>query len=117
DGADYRVLDAASGEEIPVAGVGTPADPLVFDGLEVAFAAPPAAGDAFEIRAAENAVSGLALLVESPDRVAAAAPVRTRAALGNVGDGAVDLVAIDDPAHPDLRATTTIEFVDATTYQ
>src|SRR5690606_39056663 len=38
DGADYRVLDAASGEEIPVAGVGTPADPLVFDGLEVAFA-------------------------------------------------------------------------------
>lgn len=117
DGADYRILDATSGAEIPVTGTGSAADPLVFDGLEVAFAAPPAAGDAFEIRAVESAVSGLALLVENSDRVAAAAPVRTRAVLGNVGDVSVELVAIDDPADPDLLATTTIEFIDATTYQ
>src|SRR5690606_31879075 len=116
DGADYRVLDAATGSEIPVSWAGTPADPLVFDGLEVAFAAPPAAGDQFEVRALEHTLSDLALLVQNPDRVAAAAPVRTRAAIGNVGDGALELAAIDDPADPGLLTTTTIEFIDGATY-
>ena len=116
DGADYRVLDAATGAEIPVSGAGTVADPLVFDGLEVAFAAPPAAGDQFEVRALEHTLSDLALLVQNPDRVAAAAPVRTRAAIGNVGDGALELAAIDDPADPGLLTTTTIEFIDGATY-
>lgn len=115
DGIDYRVLDATTGAEIAAAGAGTAADPLTFDGLEIVFAAPPPAGDQFAIHALEHAVSGFSLLIEDPDRVAAAAPVRTRAALGNVGDGVIDLVAVD-PADPDLGTSATIEFIDPTTY-
>src|SRR5690606_4361708 len=75
-----------------------------------------AAGDQFAIRALEGAAGGLELLIQNPDRVAAAVPVRTRAALGNVGDGAIALAGIVDPAHPDLTSAATIEFTDPTTY-
>src|SRR5690606_8228584 len=116
DGAAYQVFDWTSGAEIAGSGAGTAADPLVVDGLEIAFAAPPAAGDEFAVRALDGAAGGLSLLVQNPDRVAAAAPVRARAALGNMGDGAIALAAIVDPSDPYLTATVAIEFTDATTY-
>jgi flagellar hook-associated protein 1 FlgK len=54
--------------------------------------------------------------VTSTADVAAAAPTRTRADLGNTGSAAISAGSVLDVTHPGLLATATIQFVSATTY-
>ena len=45
NGSAWSVIDRASGVVVPATGAGTPASPLLFDGLSIAATGAPAAGD------------------------------------------------------------------------
>lgn len=116
DGANYSLLHSGTGAPVATAGTGTVADPLVAEGLSIVLSGVPAAGDRIAIDALGDAAGGISLLVADPARIAAAAPTRTRTALDNTGSGTIASGTVFDAAHPQLLATATIEFIDASTY-
>jgi flagellar hook-associated protein 1 FlgK len=76
----------------------------------------PAASDQFYLKPLEHVAGTVSLLVTRPADVAAAAPTRTTTALTNTGAATISAGQIVNVAHPSLLTTSTIEFVNATTY-
>jgi len=80
----------------------------------------PAAGDTFQISPTASGATGLTLAVTDPNKVAAATPVRSSAALTNVGGATVSAATVNavpvvpNPAHPatdlNLQQPVTITF-------
>jgi flagellar hook-associated protein 1 FlgK len=116
DGSAYQLTRADNGAPVTMTGSGTALDPFVADGLAFVLSGAPAAGDRFSIRAVDEVPGNLRLLVTDPDRIAAAAPTRTRAALANSGKAAISAGTVIDVADAGLLSTATIEFLTAGTY-
>ena len=116
DGASSSLLRADTGTTVPMTGTGTALDPFLADGLSIVVSGAPAPGDQFLVRTVSEVPSSVSVLVVDPARIAAAAPTRTRAGLGNVGNGSISAGEIIDVTDPNLLLTATIEFLDATTY-
>jgi flagellar hook-associated protein 1 FlgK len=116
DGAAYTLYRSDDGSAVPMTGSGTALDPFVANGLTIVVGGVPAAGDRHQIQAVEPVAGGLRVLLASPSEIAAAAPTRTRAALGNAGNATISAGAAVDVADPNLLATATIEFLTPTTY-
>ena len=116
DGADWHLVNAASGEPLPMTGSGTAGDPFVAGGLAITVGGAPAAGDRVMIMPASGKASAFRTVIDDPQALAMAAPVRTLSAQENVGDAVIGKPAVTDPAHPDLLDTVVIEFTSATTY-
>ena len=76
----------------------------------------PAAGDQFLIKPLDRAPGTLQLLVTDGSDIAAAAPTRTSADLGNTGTGVISPGSVIDATNPNLLTTATIQFINATTY-
>jgi flagellar hook-associated protein 1 FlgK len=117
DGSNFTVNSEQTGASVAFTGAGTPADPLVFGGVEVVVTGAPAAGDDFTLRPTANAAGSLALAVNSGREIAAAYPVRAAADGSNTGSGTIQIDGITDRADPALLNDMEIEFLDATTYQ
>jgi flagellar hook-associated protein 1 FlgK len=116
DGAAYTLTRVDNGAVVPMTGSGTVGSPFVADGLSIVVTGAPGAGDQFYLKALEHVAGTMQLLVTRAADIAAAAPTRTSAALANTGTAAVSAGEVINVAHPSLLATSTIEFVDATTY-
>jgi flagellar hook-associated protein 1 FlgK len=84
--------------------------------LSIVVAGTPAAGDQFLLKPLEHVPGTLQLLATNPADVAAAAPTRTSAALGNIGNGTISAGQVVNVAAPGLLGTSTIQFINATTY-
>lgn len=65
------------------------------DGLTFSVAGAPAVNDSFLIRPTVNGAISFAVAVNDPAKIAAAAPIRTNAALTNAGDGKISAGAVD----------------------
>ncbi len=95
DGTSYamvRLSDSA------VTSLGTPgAFPATFtvDGFTVNLSAGAQQGDSFLIRPTAYAARDIALVTNDPAKIAAAAPMRTNAALSNTGAGRISAGAVD----------------------
>ena len=116
DGANYSLLRKDSGAVVPMSGTGTVADPFVADGLSIVVGGTPDPGDQFELRTVSQVTGGLAVLINDPALIAAAAPTRTRTSLSNTGSASISAGQVVDAGDPGLLAPATIEFLDATTY-
>jgi flagellar hook-associated protein 1 FlgK len=116
DGSSYTLTRSDNGQPVPMTGSGTALDPFLADGLELVVGGAAAAGDQFFIQPFDHVPGSLNVLITNPARVAAAAPVRTRAEPANIGDGTISAGQVIDVTDPDLLATTTIEFLDPATY-
>lgn len=77
-----------------------------------------AAGDGFLIRPTANAARDIALLTTDPTKLAAAAPMRTSAALANIGSAKISAGTVNTPLPLDanLQEPLSITFTSATTY-
>jgi flagellar hook-associated protein 1 FlgK len=83
------------------------------DGINITLSSgTPQAGDSFLIQPTRNGSSGLAMAIADPRAIAAAAPIRTAAALANTGTGSVSagVVNAPPPTNVNLQQTVTITF-------
>ena len=116
DGALFQLFRADDGTAVSMTGTGTAADPFLADGLSIVVSGAAAAGDRFLLDPLGDAAGTLQPLITTPDRVAAAAPIATRVVLANQGDATISSGEVADIADPGLLSTTTIEFLDPSTY-
>ena len=116
DGAVFQLFRADDGTAVSMTGTGTAADPFLANGLSIVVSGAAAAGDRFLLDPLADAGGTLQPLISTPDRVAAAAPIATRVVLANQGDATISPGEVADIADPGLLATTTIEFLDPSTY-
>jgi flagellar hook-associated protein 1 FlgK len=115
DGANYtltRLSDNQTWTGATAAAVATTAS----QGFDLALSGTPNAGDSFKIEPTRSGASSIAVAVTDARNIAAAAPMRTAAALANTGTGTVSAGTVNGPAPPNanLQQTVTITFVDAT---
>ncbi len=115
-GSAWTVQRADNGAAISFTGTGTALDPIVADGLSVVVSGTPAAGDRFLVRPTAAAIKGMDVLVTDPAKVAAAAPMRSSAALANTGSAAISAGEVLDATNAQLRSTVSLQFIDATHY-
>jgi flagellar hook-associated protein 1 FlgK len=116
DGTSYTLQRTDNGAVVPTTGTGTALDPLVANGISIVVSGSPAASDQFYLKPLEHVAGTVSVLVTRPADVAAAAPTRTRTALGNTGSAAISAGQVVDVGHASLLTTSTIEFTSATTY-
>jgi flagellar hook-associated protein 1 FlgK len=116
NGTTYTLLRTDTGAIVPMTGTGTAGNPFVANGISIVVSGAPAAGDQFLIKPLDQALGSLKVLVTSPGDIAAAAPTRTSADLGNTGTGAISAGSVIDVTNPNLLTTATIQFINSTTY-
>lgn len=116
-GTAWTVQRADNGAPVTFTGTGTNVDPIVADGLSIVIGgAAPVAGDRFLVKPTAGAIDGMSVLISDPAKVAAAAPVRTTAAVANTGSATISAGEVMDATNAQLRSTVTLQFTDATHY-
>jgi len=114
DGSDFILRRLSDGSTQTLAGGG----PFTVDGLDIAIGAPPAAGDRYLIQPTRDAAKALEVAVGGVREIAAAAPIRAGASLGNVSDAAITAGEVLDATDPALLTPVTLVFNDPpATYQ
>jgi flagellar hook-associated protein 1 FlgK len=116
NGTTYTLLRTDTGAVVPMTGAGTAGNPFVANGISIVVSGAPVAGDQFLIKPLDQAPGTLKVLVTNPGDIAAAAPTRTSADLGNTGTGAISAGSVIDVTNPNLLTTATIQFINSTTY-
>jgi len=112
DGATYTLTRLSDGTSTSGAGV-----PLTLDGVTVS-AATMNAGESFLVQPTRDAARLIDVKIKDTAQIAAAAPIRTSAALANTGNAQISAGAITGTlpgANP--QPGVTIEFLDDTHYQ
>ncbi len=103
DGSGYTLVRLADGR-----GEG-PFSTMPFtsaDGFSIDVGAtPPAAGDSFLIRPTRGMARSLELVIDDTAKIAAAAPLRVGADLGNSGSGRVELGTVTDVSGPEFTSS------------
>lgn len=112
----WQLRDASTGTAVPMTGAGTAGDPFRAAGLAFVVGGTPANGDKYRIEPTRDLIGGLEVAIEDAAEVAAASPVSTAAGAGNTGAGRISKPMVLDAGNADLRTTSTIEFLSATTY-
>ncbi|MEE4639220.1 MAG: flagellar hook-associated protein FlgK [Wenzhouxiangella sp.] len=118
DGTNFSLTNTVTGQNVALSGTGTPADPLVAEGLSiVADPADFSAGDRFAIQPTRTAAGGMTTLFSDPARLAAAAPIRAGADLDNLGNATISFGAVANIDNPALLDDVTIRFTDANNFE
>lgn len=105
DGTNYSLLRLSDNTAIPYT-LGTEVA-----GITLTLSGAPAAGDSFLIQPTRMGAANLALAISDPRAIAAAAPIRTSAALANTGTASISQGMVLDATNPNLLTTTTLNFV------
>lgn len=116
DGANWTARGLTSGSSLMVSGTGTPADPLLVEGMAVTVSGAANAGDRFRLNTGQEAISAISVALFDPAEIAAAAALRTSASVANTGNGAIDAGSVLDINNPNLNTPATIEFTDPNNY-
>jgi flagellar hook-associated protein 1 FlgK len=116
DGATYTVTRLSDNATV-YSGATAPTT-LASEGLTLALSGTAVAGDSFLIRPTRRAAEDFAVAVSDPRAIAAAAPIRTAAALANSGNARISAGTVNAPPPPDvnLQQTVTITFTSPSTY-
>lgn len=114
DGANYLATRLSDGSQTSFAAL-----PANIDGVTLTLSSgAPAVGDSFLIRPTRPGASGLSNAILSTSEIAAAAPIRTAAAIGNVGSASISAGTVNAPPPPNanLQQPVTITFTGAGTF-
>lgn len=107
DGAQFTLVNLATGVGTTLSGL-----PATVDGMTIGAGTwTPSAGDRFLIRPTRGLATTLQVAFADARDIAAAAPIRTSAALANTGTGTISAGEVLDATDPNLLVTTTINFV------
>lgn len=97
DGSNYTLTRLRDNVQVGTApGPGFPASGIAADGLNITMASGAmAAGDYFVIKPTAYAASAFNVLVADPNKIAAAAPIRTSSPMSNSGTGLISAGTVD----------------------
>jgi flagellar hook-associated protein 1 FlgK len=116
NGSGWSLQRQDNGVAVAMTGSGSVADPFKVDGLSIVLTGTPQAGDSLLVRPTHDAVAGLSVLITSPDKVAAAAPLLTAAATTNTGTGTINDGIVTTPGSW-VRGSYTLAFTSASAWQ
>ena len=118
-GTDYSLVRLSDGAITDLDAGGFPGGAVTVDGLEISLSPGTTIddGDTYLLRPTRTAAEDLELAITHTNDIAAAAPVRTAAAVGNTGTAKVSAGTVDAPPPVDvnLQQTVTITFDDPPT--
>ncbi len=96
-GGEYSLTRLSDGQVTRISGF--PASPLSVAGIQVDLASGAVAeGDSFLLRPVKQGAANFQVLLNDSRKIAAAAPMRSEADIGNAGSGTIDAVTVTDPA-------------------
>lgn len=104
DGANWNILSTSGSS----ATITPPTD--TFEGLTINIAGVAVAGDQFTIKPTLGGAKSIGVVVDDPNLIAAAVPIRTLSSLQNIGDIEISPGIITDVADPALLQAATITF-------
>jgi flagellar hook-associated protein 1 FlgK len=106
NGAGYTLLRLSDNTTTNYANL-----PQTVDGITITAPAPVTAGDSFLIRPTANGARDIALVTNDPNKIAAAAPIRT-ATVVNTGTGTISSGTVNapPPTNANLQETVSITF-------
>mgnify|MGYP001573289187 FL=1 len=114
DGSNaYTLTRLSDGTTTAIAtGGASPYTTSAIDGFTLTITAGAATGDTFLVKSVTGSAGGIGLAVSDPNKIAAAAPIRTAATLANAGTGAISAGSVNTPPPPNanLQQTVTIVF-------
>jgi flagellar hook-associated protein 1 FlgK len=110
DGANYTIRRLSDGQVQTFATL-----PQTVDGVSISIAGSPNAGDSFLVLPTRFATQALQVQVVDPSRIAAASPIRSNAALGNLGNGTISAPIVTGP-NANLQQPVTITFTSSSTF-
>jgi len=114
NGSDFVLTNLKDHRSQTLSGTG----PFDVDGLIITVGAAPAAGDTYLLQPTRNIAKDFAIEVGDPRSVAAAAPVRSKAALNNGSNATISAGEVIDVTNPNLLDPVTLTFNDPpTSYQ
>lgn len=117
DGTTYTLENLTTGATTDLSGLGfTPGTPLSVAGLRLDLDTPMTAGDSFRIQPYRYAAVRMQTEISDPNLIAVAAPVRSQAALANVGSAEITQPTVTDVNNANLQSTVTIEFTSPNAY-
>jgi flagellar hook-associated protein 1 FlgK len=116
NGTAWTMQRADNGAAVSFTGTGTSLDPIVADGISMVMGGTPANGDRFLVRPMAAAIKGMDVLITDPAKIAAAAPIRSSAAVANAGSATISAGEVLDATNAQLRSSVTLQFIDATHY-
>lgn len=111
DGTNYTLTRLSDGTTSSTTTVPSGAAPLTFDGISIT-AATLNAGESFLIQPTRNGARDLAVVITDTAKVAAAAPIRTNAALANTSTATISAGSVNapPPTNANLQQPVTITF-------
>lgn len=120
DGSNnYTLTRINDGQTFAIStGGSSPYTTSVVDGMSLTISSGAAAGDTFLVRPTYAAVAGMSTAVTEAGKIAAAAPIRTAAALANIGSGTITAGAVNSPDNrlaAQFTAPGTYDVIDQTT--
>ena len=114
DGSNWSMRDT-NGSSVALSGSGTVADPFTAAGLSLVVGGSASAGDSFRVQPSRNAAASFSVVIDDPDKIAAAAPLKATAAAGNTGTAAPS-VGISDGSDANLFNSSSVVFTSASCY-
>ncbi len=110
DGTDYTLTRLSDNNSISTNVLPSGATPLVLDGFQITDATINA-NESFVIQPTREGARNIALAINDTAKIAAAAPIRTEAALSNTGSGTISAGSINPlPIDANLQQPVTITF-------
>lgn len=111
DGTNFTLTRLTDGATASTAILPSSASPLTLDGVSIT-AATLNAGESFLIQPTRNGASDIAVAINDTAKIAAAAPMRTAAALTNTGTARISAGSVNPPApaNVDLQQPVTLTF-------
>ena len=111
DGTNYTLTRLSDNTSVSTAVLPSGAAPLSLDGISIT-GATVNAGESFVIQPTRNGARDIAVAINDTGRIAAAAPIRTAAALTNSGSGTISTGTVNPPppVDVDLQQPVTITF-------
>ena len=107
DGVNWTA--AATDQSSSITGAGPT---LSIDGLSIQVSGSAATGDSFLIQPTINGAHDFKLMLNNPDDIAAAGPIRTLEHQNNLGNATVSAGEVSDIADPDLLVSVQLQFND-----
>ena len=105
DGANYTLTNNTTGASQTGRGPN-----FRVDGVAIAVAGAPAAGDAFIIAPTQNAARSIRVAIDDPRQIAAASPLRSAPSAGNTGTAKLSKLAVNGPRGLPLPAELGLTF-------